>query len=131
MSVSQVGSSSSPATSCAGLMVYSMLLPSRLSNKIPVKVTICYPHTVCVIYLAVALIFGGLANHVNIAKLNVRHLIGSKHGFLSIQCSKSPNKSLTNCIFRTNCQIFESPIIPRIQYVTYYNGLSYCYCRTV
>ena len=39
-------------------------------------------------------IFGGgfnLANHMNIAKLNVRHL-GCKHGLLSIQYSKLPIK---------------------------------------
>ena len=50
--------------------------------------------TVYVVYLAVAL-FGALANHVNIARLNVRYL-GCKHEFLSIQYSKSPNKNLAN-----------------------------------
>ena len=54
-------------------------------------------------------------NHVSIAKLNVHHL-GCKHGFLSIQYSKLPNKSLANYIFRANHQIFDSPIIPRIRY---------------
>ena len=43
------------------------------------------------------LYFGGFTNHVNIAKLNVRHL-GCKHSFLSIQSSKLPNKNLANCI---------------------------------
>ena len=46
-------------------------------------------------------IFGGLANHVNITKLNVCHL-GCKHGFLSIQYLKLPIKTLANCIFRVN-----------------------------
>ena len=53
-------------------------------------------------------------NHVYIAKLNVRHLGCNP---LSIQYSKSPNKNLANCIFRGNCQIFDSSIIPRIQYL--------------
>ena len=55
-------------------------------------------------------------NHVNIAKLNICHL-GCKHGFLSIQYSKPPIKNLANCIFRANRQIFDSPIIPHIQYL--------------
>ena len=66
-------------------------------------------------------IFGGgfnLTNHISITKLNVRHL-GCKHGFLSIQYSKLPIKNLANCIFRPNCQIFDSPIIPRIWYQEY------------
>ena len=54
-------------------------------------------------------------NHINIAKLNVHHL-GCKHGSLSIQYSKMPIKNLANCIIRVNCQIFDSPIIPRIRY---------------
>ena len=58
-------------------------------------------------------------NHVNIANLHVRHL-GCKHGFLSIQYLKPPNKSLANCIFRVNCQILDSPILPLtgIQYTS-------------
>ena len=52
-------------------------------------------------------------NHISIAKLNVR-LLYCKHGFLSIQYSKKPFR---NHIFRTNCQIFDLPIIPRIQYM--------------
>ena len=59
--------------------------------------------------------FAGLANHLNIAKLNGRHL-GYKHEFLSTQYSKPPIKNLVNCIFRANRQIFNSPIIPRIRY---------------
>ena len=57
--------------------------------------------------------FGGLVNHVSITKLNVCHF-GCKHGFLSIQYSKPPNKILINCIFRENSQIFDLPIIPHI-----------------
>ena len=52
-------------------------------------------------------------NHINIAKLNVCHL-GCKHGhgFLSIQYSK----------------IFDSSVIPRIQYFIYIKGCSLkCY----
>ena len=48
--------------------------------------------------------FGSLANHVNIAKLNACHL-GCKHGFLSIQYSKTPIKNLTICILRANQQM--------------------------
>ena len=62
-------------------------------------------------------ILGGdfnMANHVNIAKLNIHHL-GCKHRFLSIQHSKPPIKNLANCIFRVNRQIFDSPIIPHIR----------------
>ena len=55
-------------------------------------------------------------NHVNITKLNVRHL-DCKHGLVSIQYSKPPNKNLTNRIFRANRQISDSPITPRIRYV--------------
>ena len=66
--------------------------------------------TIYVVYLAV----GSLANHINIAKLNVCHL-GCKHKFLSIRCSKSPNKNLANCIFRANRQIFDLPIIQCIR----------------
>ena len=58
-------------------------------------------------------------NHVNIAKLNVCHLY-CKH---SIQYSKLPIKNLANCIFRANCQIFDLPIIPCIQYI-----VSLCTC---
>ena len=59
-------------------------------------------------------IFGSgfnLANHVNITKLNVCHL-GCTYGFLSIQYIKLSIRNLTNCSFRANCQIFNSPIIP-------------------
>ena len=68
--------------------------------------------TVDVVHLAVALIwqFG------EFTKLNVCHL-GYNHGFLSIQHSKLPIiKNLANCIFRMNRQIFDSPIIPCMQY---------------
>ena len=71
------------------------------------------PYTWCIWWW---LLFGGLANHVSIAKLNVCHL-GYKHGFLSIQCSKPPIKNLANCNFRANRQIFDSPIIPCIRYM--------------
>ena len=57
--------------------------------------------------------FGGLENHVYIAKLIVRHL-GCRHGFLSMQYSKPPIKTFT--IFRAIHQILDSPIIPRIRY---------------
>ena len=70
-------------------------------------------YTVYVVYLAVAFNFGSLANHVNITKLNV-HRLGCKHGFLSIQYSQLPIKNLANCIFRTNHQLFDLPITPRI-----------------
>ena len=42
---------------------------------------------------------------------------GCKHGFFSIQYS---NKNLTNCIFRANYQIYDSPIIPRIWHIYTY-----------
>ena len=48
-----------------------------------------------------------MANRINIAKLNVRHL-DCKHGFLSIQYSKPPIKNLTNGIFRANCQLADN-----------------------
>ena len=67
--------------------------------------------TIYVVYLAVA--FGNLANHVNIAILNVCHL-SCKHGFLFIENSKPPINNLANCIFRANRQILDSLIIPRI-----------------
>ena len=57
--------------------------------------------------------FGGsfnLANDINKATLNVHHL----HWFPSIQYSQLPTKNLANRNFRANCQIFDSPIIPRI-----------------
>ena len=76
-------------------------------------------YTIYVVYLAVGLIWWFSESH-KYHQINVCHL-GSKHGFLSIQCSKSPNKSLANCIFRANRQIFNSPIIPCIQYV----GINY------
>ena len=55
-------------------------------------------------------------NHINIAKLNVRHL-GCKHGFLSTQHSKPPIKNIANCIFTVNRQIFDLPIILCIWYI--------------
>ena len=72
-----------------------------------------------VYYIRTWYIFGGgfnLANHVNIAKLNV-HYLYYKHGLLCIQYSKTPIKSHANHIFRGNCQIFDSPIIPHTQYI--------------
>ena len=65
-------------------------------------------------------------NHIKIAKLNVHHL-GCKHGFLSTQYSKLPIKNLAKCIFRANCQIFDSPIIPHIRYTHYLPTQSF-YC---
>ena len=66
---------------------------------------------------------------MNIAKLTVRHL-GCNHGFLSIQYSKLPIKNLTNCIFRANCQIFDSLIIPR-SYTVYCIVLNTVYIAIV
>ena len=77
-------------------------------------------YTVCMIY-HIRGIFGGGFNLVEwqimsiIAKLNVRHL-GCRHGFLSMQYSKLPIKTLTNCILRVIHQIFDLPIIPHIWY---------------
>ena len=59
------------------------------------------------VYVYIRGIFGGgfnLANHIYIAKLNVRHL-GCRHGFLSMQYLKSPIKMFANCIFRAIRQI--------------------------
>ena len=55
-------------------------------------------------------------DHVNIVKLSVCHL-GCKHEheyefFPYKMHSKLPTKSLANCIFRANCQIFNLPMIP-------------------
>ena len=72
--------------------------------------------------------FGNLANQVNIAKLNVCHL-SCKHGFLFIEYSKSPINSLANCIFRTNHQIFDLLIIPRIVDTRYH--IQGYFCSTI
>ena len=66
--------------------------------------------------LAVALIWQFGESHLY-HQLNVHHL-DCRHGFLSMQYSKPPIKMLTNCIFIAIRQIFDSSIIPHIQYLS-------------
>ena len=88
---------------------------NRFINSVTLPPQHSCVYTIYMVYLAVALIwrFGESCIYCQIKCMPFRLQAWA----LSIQYSKSLNKNLANCIFRGNCQIFDSAIIPRIQYL--------------